>query len=198
MFERFTEPARRALFFSRYEVSQWGAPVIGPEHLFLGLLRENRDVLAQVSNLPVAALDQLRGNIETALPFGKGYSTGVEIPFSPAVQRIFRAAVEEADRLRHPDIGPEHLLLALLREDGSAPASGLTALGVTLEAARTIVAAAPPRPAPPHSWALQTIEDVNMLVDDLANLRADAAAERAALVKRIRRALESLKMHFHG
>ena len=37
MFERYTESARRALFFARYEVSQLGATSIETEHLLLGL-----------------------------------------------------------------------------------------------------------------------------------------------------------------
>ena len=40
MFERFNEPARRAIFFARYEASQFGSPTIELEHLVLGVLRE--------------------------------------------------------------------------------------------------------------------------------------------------------------
>jgi len=39
MFERYTEKARRVIFFARYEASQFGAPAIEPEHLLLGLMR---------------------------------------------------------------------------------------------------------------------------------------------------------------
>jgi hypothetical protein len=42
MFERYTEKARRAGFFARYEASQVGSPYIETEHLLLGLLRENK------------------------------------------------------------------------------------------------------------------------------------------------------------
>jgi ATP-dependent Clp protease ATP-binding subunit ClpC len=42
MFERYTEKARRVIFFSRYEASQYGAQAIDTEHLLLGLLRENK------------------------------------------------------------------------------------------------------------------------------------------------------------
>ena len=41
MFERYTEKARRVIFFARYEASQFGAPAIEPEHLLLGLMRED-------------------------------------------------------------------------------------------------------------------------------------------------------------
>jgi ATP-dependent Clp protease ATP-binding subunit ClpA len=44
MFERYTEKARRTIFFARYEASQFGSPFIETEHLLLGVLRENRDL----------------------------------------------------------------------------------------------------------------------------------------------------------
>ena len=41
MFERYTEEARRVIFFARYEASVFGSPYVEPEHLLLALLREN-------------------------------------------------------------------------------------------------------------------------------------------------------------
>ena len=41
MFERYTEKARRVIFFARYEATQFGLPYVETEHLLLGLLREN-------------------------------------------------------------------------------------------------------------------------------------------------------------
>ena len=42
MFEKFTEKARRVVFFARYEASQFGSPHIETEHMLLGLLREDK------------------------------------------------------------------------------------------------------------------------------------------------------------
>jgi ATP-dependent Clp protease ATP-binding subunit ClpC len=42
MFERYTEKARRVIFFARYEASQYGSPYIETEHLLLGSLREDK------------------------------------------------------------------------------------------------------------------------------------------------------------
>ena len=57
MFERYTEKARRAIFFARYEASQFGSPSIESEHLLLGLLRENKGLASRIAeergrNLP--------------------------------------------------------------------------------------------------------------------------------------------------
>jgi len=48
MFERYDEAARRALFFARYEASQLGSISIEPEHILLGLLRENKSVVSGI------------------------------------------------------------------------------------------------------------------------------------------------------
>ena len=42
MFERYTEKARRVIFFARYEAAQFGSPLIETEHLLLSLLREDK------------------------------------------------------------------------------------------------------------------------------------------------------------
>jgi ATP-dependent Clp protease ATP-binding subunit ClpC len=42
MFERYTEKARRTIFFARYEASQFGSPYTETEHVLLGLLREDK------------------------------------------------------------------------------------------------------------------------------------------------------------
>jgi ATP-dependent Clp protease ATP-binding subunit ClpA len=41
VFDRYTEQARRSIFFARYEASQFGTKAVESEHLLLGLLREN-------------------------------------------------------------------------------------------------------------------------------------------------------------
>jgi ATP-dependent Clp protease ATP-binding subunit ClpC len=44
MFERYTEKARRVVFFARYEAGQFGSQAIEPEHILLGLLREDKQL----------------------------------------------------------------------------------------------------------------------------------------------------------
>jgi ATP-dependent Clp protease ATP-binding subunit ClpC len=59
MFERYTEKARRVIFFARYEASQFGSPYIETEHLLLGLLREDK-ALANRFLRSHAAVDSIR------------------------------------------------------------------------------------------------------------------------------------------
>src|ERR1044071_78446 len=48
MFERYTERARRVLFFARYEASQLGSISIETEHLLLGLIREGKGLKSRI------------------------------------------------------------------------------------------------------------------------------------------------------
>jgi ATP-dependent Clp protease ATP-binding subunit ClpC len=74
MFERYTEKARRVIFFGRYEASQYGSPVIDTEHLLLGLLREDKSLRRW---LPKIDGDTLRRRIEEYLPKCDPTSTAV-------------------------------------------------------------------------------------------------------------------------
>jgi hypothetical protein len=55
---------------------------------------------------------------------------------SAEVRRVVELAEEEASRVGHRYVGPEHLLLGLLRDGGGGAARILRAEGVDLEAAR--------------------------------------------------------------
>src|SRR5207302_765294 len=63
MFERYTEKARRVIFFARYEASQFGSPCIETEHLLLGLLREEKCFAADILHERGLRLSQVREEI---------------------------------------------------------------------------------------------------------------------------------------
>ena len=133
MFERYTEAARRALFFARYEASQLGSLSIEPEHLLLGVIREPMGVTRLVLTNAHISLEDIRKEIESRVTFREKVSTSVEIPFSDGMKRILLRAAAEADRLLHNDIDNEHLLLGILHEERSVAASVLTAKGMRLD-----------------------------------------------------------------
>lgn len=139
MFERYTEKARRVIFFSRYEASQFGSPFIETEHLLLGLLREDKRIATQLSR-PDFHFEYVRRRIEELKPPRKTNPTSVDLPLSSECKRILAYAAEEAERLLHRHIGTEHLLLGMLRESDCLAAKLLSDAGVSLRAAREVVA----------------------------------------------------------
>ncbi len=142
MFERYTEKARRVIFFARYEASQFGAPAIEPEHLLLGLLREDKTLTARFLARAHATVDSIRKEVENRSPLRDKISATVELPLAPDTKRVLRFAHEESDRLQHRHIGTEHLLLGLLREDRSAAAEILLERGLRLNSVRDEIARA--------------------------------------------------------
>jgi len=199
MFERYTEQARRVLFFARYEVSRLGASVIDTEHLLLGLARQSEGLIARILALSRVSLETLRGEVEARCVAGERVSASVEIPFTPGAQRVLRFAAEEADRLRHTHIGTEHLLLGLLREEGSVAASVLTGLGLRLDDVRNtlvkLLAEEPDLLATSTSAEIsEQIDHIKQLVEQLVDRPPDSG-DAHALADRIRDSLEGLKRH---
>ena len=129
MFERFTEKARRVIFFARYEASQYGSPTIESEHLLLGLLREDALLTRRLLKGP-ANIESLRNEIEAHTTRGERISTSVDMPLSVESRRALQHAAEEAERLACKHVGTEHLLLGLLDEKDCMAARILMARGV--------------------------------------------------------------------
>jgi ATP-dependent Clp protease ATP-binding subunit ClpC len=134
MFERYTEKARRVIFFGRYEASQFGSPYIESEHILLGVLRE--DKLLTQRFLPLGATETVRVEIQGHTTVRGKTSTSVDLPISDECKRVFAYAAEEAERLNQKHIGTEHLLLGLLREEKCFAAKLLMDRGVRLQSVR--------------------------------------------------------------
>jgi ATP-dependent Clp protease ATP-binding subunit ClpC len=140
MFERYTERARRVLFFARYEASQLGSISIETEHLLLGLIREGKGLTSRIFARSHLSLENIRKEIEGRTVFREKVSTSVEIPFSTETKRVLQYAADEADRLLHNYIGTEHLLLGILREERSVAATILVEKGMRLQSVRDDIA----------------------------------------------------------
>jgi hypothetical protein len=111
MFERYTEKARRVIFFARYEASHYGSPSIETEHLLLGLIRESKQILRWA---PALNLEVVRKRIDDLTQRLPAIPTSVDLPLSNESRRVLKQAAEEADRLADKHIGTEHLFLGLL------------------------------------------------------------------------------------
>ncbi len=139
MFERYTEKARRVIFFARYEASQFGSPYIETEHLLLGLLREDK-ALANRFLRSQTNIESIRKQIEAQTTVREKVSTSVDLPLSHECKRVLAFAAEEAERLSHKHIGTEHLLLGLLREEKCFAAELLHERGLRLTSVREEIA----------------------------------------------------------
>ena len=135
MFERFTEKARRAVFFARYEASQHGTPYIETPSLLLGILREDKDLMSRLLPTGADGLLRLIADVEALFPefSGNKIPTSVDLPLNQLAIRTLTCAAEEAERRHHKVIEPLHLLWGLLKAGGPETAC-LNSHGITLEA----------------------------------------------------------------
>jgi hypothetical protein len=111
MFERYTEKARRVIFFARYEASHYGAPAIETEHLLLGFLRESQDHQRWSPDLDA---DTVRERVDAQSPKRSPIPTSVDLPLSQESKHVLKFASDEAERLAQQHIGTEHLFLGML------------------------------------------------------------------------------------
>jgi ATP-dependent Clp protease ATP-binding subunit ClpC len=142
MFERYTEKARRVIFFARYEASQFGSPYIETEHLLLGLLREDKPLTSRFISSH-ASLESIQEKIDEHTIIREKIATSVDLPLSNEGKRVLAYAAEEADQLKHTQIGTEHLLLGMLREEKCFAAQILEERGVKFAQIREELARVP-------------------------------------------------------
>jgi ATP-dependent Clp protease ATP-binding subunit ClpA len=112
MFERFSEPARRALFFARYEASALGKHLIESEHLLLGILREGDPVTTELWNIFGVRPQEIRAKFPTV---DTRISSSAELPLSEDAKKILAYTAHECEQRSDGKIGPQHLLLGILR-----------------------------------------------------------------------------------
>ena len=177
MFERYTEKARRVIFFARYEASQFGSPRIETEHLLLGLLREDKALTHRFLRGP-APVEDIRKQIEANTVVREKVSTSVDMPVSEEAKRVLFYAGEEAEHLSHKHIGTEHLLLGLLREENSFAARILNEHGVRLSAVREELARTIEETAPVAPKAFVLLSEFSGYMTRMAKEGRSAATHR--------------------
>jgi ATP-dependent Clp protease ATP-binding subunit ClpC len=150
MFERFTERARRVLFFALLEASQTGCNAISTEHLFLGLMRENMYLLPEFppgSDL-AAIRSELFGHppaetVPTSPDINRNPTVNrmpaphVDMPLTESAQRVLQHSGHERYSLKHDFVTSGHLLLGILDEEQSDACAILKRYGVQREQVMT-------------------------------------------------------------
>jgi len=172
MFERFTEKARRTIFFARFEASQYGCPTIETEHFLLGLLREDYRTTKRL--LPkLRPQDAIRAQIENRIKRGERIPTSVEIPLSPESKQALTFAAEEATRIGNRHVGTEHLLLGLLRVEKGIASEVLREYRIDLDTVRKEISKLPKwdQDYSPYTPAAATDGEIQAYRQFIASLR---------------------------
>jgi ATP-dependent Clp protease ATP-binding subunit ClpC len=159
VFEKFTDRARRVVVLAQEEARVLNHGSIGTEHLLLGIVHEGQGVAAQTLQALDIRLASVRHAIEREAPRGASSSAGT-LAFSPRAKTSLENALRESLQLGHNYIGTEHMLLGLLRTEGSRAARVLTDLGATVDRVRTqVLAMLADRPVPPEESGIHKLPD---------------------------------------
>jgi len=135
----------------------FGSAFIAPEHLLLGILREDRNLVTRLGFDPMSAtrreVEALAGKRET------GIATSMELPLSIEAKRALAYGAEECDALGHRYVDTPHLLLGLMRLEASPLTDLLRRHGVEYAPFRqTVTAEAAPEPARRTPEVLEQME----------------------------------------
>lgn len=137
-------PAREAVRLGRQEAATLNSPIVGTEHLLVGLLRQRKGLAtAALTGLGVtlekarhcveATRDLASGHPETEDLAPPGWAAEAQRPFSQRARQALEQALREAVRLGDDRLDVEHLLLALLRDPDSRAVACLERLSVVPE-----------------------------------------------------------------
>lgn len=145
MFERFTEDARRALFFARFAASVRHGEQMELEDLLRGIMRAAPSAVVRFASdesaLPTRRFVGRPGERAALRP-----ATSKEMPLSKQFTLTLERSVAEADALGHHAIRPEHLVLGLLRDEGTQAWGTLHRAGVNLREVRNVMSGEPDWP----------------------------------------------------
>ncbi len=129
----FTNRARKVISdYAPKEAKRLGHDYFAPEHILLGLLKaEDSVAIKMLRNLGVSS-NELRTEIEKRCS-QDSMTALIDANSNDRVQRVLKFSREEARKLRHSYIGSEHILLAILRDSTSLPASALAKFSITYQ-----------------------------------------------------------------
>ena len=137
MEQNFSDRVKDVISYSREEAIRLGHDYIGPEHLLLGLIREGEGPAIDILLGLEVDLSQLKKTVENAV---KGNFTTISnitnLPLTRQAEKVLKITRLEAKLLKSEEIGTEHLLLSILREQNNVAAQLLAQFGISYDIVR--------------------------------------------------------------
>ncbi len=117
---KFSQEMEDVLVYSKEEALKLGSAFIGPEHFFLGILREGVNIATDILSVFGINLAEIRSHIEKEV---KSTNTDVgsdeKIPLLKSAERVLKLVYLEARSFKSSSIDSGHLLLAILRDENN-------------------------------------------------------------------------------
>jgi len=177
MFERFAEPARQAVVLAQGEARTLRHNYIGTEHLLLGLLREGGTAARALDGFNVT-LAAVQAQVARIVGQGDEVTTG-QIPFTPRAKKVLELSLREALDSGDNYIGPEHILLGIVREGDGVAARILMDFAQLEEIRTATLAVAAGRPRGERASRSQLSMLAPEVIEELKLTRAVAGSTKA-------------------
>ncbi len=133
MHKKYTQQAKKALELAARLSKKLQHNYVGTEHILAGLIQEGKGVAAQVLRDNHVEEEKLLGLIEELISPGEGVALLDSDGYTPRTQRVLDTAEKEAAHFGSEEIGTEHMLLAILKENESASMRLLSTMGANFQ-----------------------------------------------------------------
>ncbi|HOV91756.1 MAG TPA: ATP-dependent Clp protease ATP-binding subunit [Candidatus Kapabacteria bacterium] len=134
MEEQFSEKINKILKYSREEAVRLGNDYIGTEHILLGIIKDNSNLATKILQNLGVDIEEISQEIENSVRTNNAAPIQ-NIPFTKQLEKVLKRASNEAKIYKSDTIGPEHLLLSILRDEDNIAAKILNNLSITYELA---------------------------------------------------------------
>ncbi|MBV9455710.1 MAG: dihydroneopterin aldolase [Rubrobacter sp.] len=129
MHDRFTHSGWRVVVLAGEEARGLGHRYIGTEHLLLGLLGEQKGVVARALKALGVTPGKAREQVICVVGSRVADVEDYRLPLTPRARKVLEVALKEALGLGYDHVGAEHILLGLVGQPQSIAAQVLYKLG---------------------------------------------------------------------
>ena len=136
---KFTPSAQQVLALARKEAERLNHNHVGTEHLLLGLIKLGEGSAFSVLRTFGLTFEAVRLGVEKQVGPGHDLKMAGNIPYTLPLNEVLILASKEANALSHTYVGIEHILLALLRQEGGYVCDVFQNSGLDCEKVRTEV-----------------------------------------------------------
>lgn len=128
----FTPSAKHVLALAHEQAKYFKHQAVGTEHLLLALAIEREGIASKIFEQFSITSDDIQEEIERMIGYGTMDDMGPAdyLPYSPKARQVLALAGQEAQQLNALKIGTEHLLLALISDEGILSSRILMSLDV--------------------------------------------------------------------
>ena len=156
MTDKYTPQAREALSLAVSVAESLNHGYVGTEHLLIGLLQEGNGVAAKVLEENGVEENRVIDLVSQLIAPNPTLQTADRNAYTPRARRVIENSYREAVRFKANQIGTEHILISILRENDCVASRLLNTIGVNVQKLYVDLLSAKGEDAPAYREDLQS------------------------------------------